>query len=105
MGHDVLKLIQALQSDVGHADFLTLVDEGSAPLQHIHGGKHFAALCAVPFAAVAADNARMVVVFNVQSVPCLALQFFLPIGKGALHLAQVERRLDHVGHEAVRLHV
>ena len=105
MGHHILKLIQALQPDVGHADFLPLVNKGSATLQHVHGGQHFAALHTVPLAAVAADNARMVVVFNVKGIPGLALQLFLPVREGALHLAQVEGRLDHVGHEAVRFHV
>ena len=56
-------------------------------------------------AAVAADDARVVVIFYVQGVPGLSLQLFLPFGEGALHLHEVEGHLDHVDHEAVCLHV
>ena len=105
MRHDVLKFIQTLEPDIGHADFLSLIDKGRAALQHIHGRQHFPAFHAVLLAAVAADDARMVMVLNIQRIPRFALQLFLPVRKGTLHLAQVERRLDHVRHKAVRLHV
>ena len=105
MGHDILELVQALHADVGHADFLPLVDKRRAALQHVHRGEHFSALHTVGFAPVTADNPRMIVILYIQRVPGLALQLLLPVGKGPLHLPQVELRLDHIRHEAVRFHV
>ena len=105
MRHDILKLIQTLHADIGHADFLPLVDKRRAPLQHIHRGEHLPALHAIGFASVAADDPRMIVVLDIQGVPCLALQFLLPVGKGPLHLPEVKPGLDHIRFEAVRLHM
>ena len=47
----------------------------------------------------------MIVVFDIQAVPGLALQFVLPVGHGPLQLPQVKGHTDHIGHEAVGLHV
>ena len=104
-GHHVLVHIQLRQAQIGHADLLPLVDEGRALLQHVHGGQHFPALHPVFLAAVAADNARVVVVFDVQGVPAPALQLVLPLAEGLFHLEKVERPADHIRHKAVGLHV
>ena len=47
----------------------------------------------------------MVVVFNVKRVPGLALELHLPGAEGLLHLAQIEGPADHVGGQAVGLHM
>ena len=64
--------------------------------------QHFCAFRLEAVAAVAGDHAGMVVVFDVQHIPALAVQLLLPLGVAALQLAEVEGHVDVVGHEAVR---
>ena len=104
-GHHVGVLLHLRQAEVGHADLLPLVDEGRAPLEQVHGRQHFPALHPVFLAAVAADDPGMVVVFDVQGGPGLALELLLPVGEGFFHLSQAEGAADHVGGQTVGLHV
>ena len=104
-GHHVRVLLHGGQAQVGHADLLALVEEGRAPLQQEHGRQHLAALPPVLLAAVAADDAGMVVILEIQRGPGPALQLLLPLGEGLLHLPQAEGPADHIGGQTVGLHV
>ena len=105
LGHHIRVQGRVLEAQVGHADLLALIDKRRAPLEDVHGRQHLAALVVVFLAAVAADDPGMVVVFDVERVPGPALELHLPLGEGLLHLAQVEGAADHVGGQAVRLHM
>ena len=105
MGHDVLVHVHVRQAQVQHTDLLPLIDERRAALEHIHCGQHLAALVPVCLVTVAADYARMIVIFDVQRVPAAPGQLILPVAEGALHLDEIEWQLHHVYHKAVRLHV
>lgn len=48
---------------------------------------------------------RVVVVLQVERVPGLARELFLPVRKGALELLETEGPLQKVGHDAVGFHV
>ena len=102
---DVLVHTELRQRVIHHAYLLPLIDKGRAALEHIHRGEHFAALRAVMLAAVAADDARMVMVFDVEGAPCASLKLYLPFAESTLHLQKIEGSVHNVGHEAVGLHV
>ena len=57
------------------------------------------------FATVAADNAGMIVILDIESVPCFSLQFFLPVGKRSFHLSQVKWCLNHIRFQTVCFHM
>ena len=105
MGHNVLVHVHVRQAQVQHADLLPLIDKRRAALEHIHCSQHLAALVAVGLVAVAADYARVIVIFDIQRVPAASGQLILPVAEGALHLDEIEGQLHHVYHEAVRLHM
>ena len=90
---------------VEHAYFLTLIDKRCTALHIAHSGEHFAAFVAEFFIAVTAYYSRMVVIFKVKSVPGSAVELFLPACKCRLHLFEIERRRNCIGHKAVCLHM
>ena len=100
-GLHILVHVGALGLPVQHADFLPLVDEGRALLEEHGGGECLAALFPIVFAAVAGDDAGMVVVFQVEHIPRPTCQFLLPRGKGVLHAVEGELGGEIVGKETV----
>ena len=77
-GLHVLVHVGAFRSPVGHADFLTLIEEGRPLLEQVHGGKALGALGPEFLASVAGNDSGMVVVFDVKGVPAPAAELFLP---------------------------
>ena len=59
----------------------------------------------VLLAAVAADDARMVMVLDIQRVPAAPFELELPVGEGLFHLHEIELGREDFIIEAVRLHV
>ena len=104
-GRHILIHIEPRQGDIRHADLLPLIDKGRAALENVHGGEHLPALVMVLLAAVAADDARMVMVLDVQSVPAAPFELELPIGEGLFHLHKIEFGREDFVIKAVRLHV
>ena len=105
---DVQILFDGMELDVGHADLLPLIDEGAALLEEVRGGQRRAALAPEAQRSVAADDAGMVMVLEVQRVPGFSGQSVLPAGEGALELSEGERvvqifRQEAVGHHRVEL--
>ena len=90
--------------DVGHADLLALVDEGAALLEEVGRRQGRAGLPPEQGAAIAADDPGVVVIFQIQAVPRLAIEAVLPAGEGLLQLAQGEGMVEILGEEAVRRH-
>lgn len=103
-GLHVLVAVDRLGIDVRHADLLSLIDDGRALLEEIRRRERLSALGVVLFAAVAADDAGMVVVFNIQKIPALPVQCLLPVLPDGLELHKAERVMGIVLQEAVALH-
>ena len=92
--------------DIGHADFLPLINKRRAALADIHCCEHFRAFV-VKFLviAVTADDARLVVIFNVKGVPAFAIQLFLPVVVNFFEPCQLEFAANTVHADAVDVHV
>ena len=102
---DVHKVLPALERIVQHADLLPLIDKMRSGHESVEGGECLAALHAVLLAAVAGDDAGLIVIFEIIGVPSYAVQLVLPVAVHLLELAEVELRPEIAGHEAIRLHV
>ena len=89
-GSNILIHIDRRQVDVRHADFLPLVDKGTALLEDIAGGETRAGLSPVSDAAVAVYYSGMIVILQIQCVPGLALKSVLPLRKCPLELSKTE---------------
>ena len=100
-GLDIPVFCRVFRPPVGHADLLTLIQEGCSLLEQIGGRQRLSAFGLKFLAAVAGDHTGMIVVFNVKHVPRLALEFVLPVGKGTLHLAQGKFCGNVVGKETI----
>ena len=81
-GLHVLVHAGALRSPVRHSNLLPLIDERRALQKQIADGQHFAALHAILLAAVARNDARVIVIFEIQGIPAASIQLRLPAGKG-----------------------
>ena len=81
-GLHVLVHTGAFRPPVRHAELLTLIDERRALQKQIADGQHFAALHAILLAAVARNDARVIVIFEIQGIPAASIQLRLPAGKG-----------------------
>ena len=100
-GLDIPVLLNGLRLPVQHTDLLTLIDEGGALLEQVGGCQHLAAFFPEFLAAVAGNDSGMVVVFDVQQVPCLTAQLVLPAGEGILQPHQREGQGHKVREQAV----
>ena len=109
VGHEVAALdilihIRVDGPPVGHADLLPLINEWCTLLEEIRRRQRLAALGAVFLAAVAGDNAGVVMVFQIQHVPRLAPQLPLPQIPHPLQPPQGEGCVGIVGIQTVGAH-
>ena len=100
-GLDILIHIGVVGTPVQHTDLLPLIEEGSALLEEIARGKGLAALRPKLLAAVAGDDAGMVMVFKIEHIPRPARKFVLPVGKRLFHAGEGELGGHIVGEETV----
>ena len=86
----ILVLVHVREVDVGHAQFLALINIGRAPHHVDHCGQHLRAAGPEQFAviAIAADLARLVVVPKVHRIPGFSLQRGLPAVERRPHILQ-----------------
>ena len=86
----ILVLVHVREVNVGHAQFLALINIGRAPHHVDHCGQHLRAAGPEQFAviAVAADLARLVVVPKVDRIPGFSLQRSLPAVERRAHILQ-----------------
>ena len=113
-GGNIQILINRIQGNIRHAQFLSLIEERCSPLENIGGGQHGRGSPPEMKISVAADHPGMIVVLQIQGIPChaggsfpacpLSLQAVFPPGKSALELAQAESVIDILCHKAVRHH-
>ena len=104
LGCHVNVLVDRVERDIGHAQLLSLIEERRATLQDVAGCQHGAGRPPVAETSVAADDAGMIMVLQIEREPGLALQAVLPSAERPLELAQPESVVNVFGHEAVREH-
>ena len=105
LSRNVLIHLDLRQTDIDHTDLLTLIYERSAALADIHRCEHLAALDSVFKAAVSVYDTRLIVVLDIECIPCLAVQLCLPVVIDILELSEAERRSYPAVEQAVRLHM
>ena len=100
-GLDVFIHLRILWLPVQHADFLTLIDKGRTLLEQIGGSQHFSAFFPECLTAVPGQDPGMVVIFQIQHVPCFSVQLGLPAGKSLLQPIEDEGGRNIVGEQTV----
>ena len=91
LGRDILIHLNLRQTDIDHTDLLTLIYERSAALADIHRREHLAALDSVFEAAVSVYDTRLIVVLDIECIPCLTVELCLPVVINILELSEAER--------------
>ena len=88
-----------------HTYFLPLIDEMRARKEGIDHRKGLAAFHTIVFTAVARDDARVVVVFEIVCIPRSVVELCLPLVERLFELYEIERRMHPVDDDAIRAHV
>ena len=86
----ILVHVRILRPPVQHADFLPLIQKGCSLLEQVGHRQGLSAFIWECLAAVAGDDPGVIVVFDVEHIPCLVPQLVLPLGEGFFHAAQRE---------------
>ena len=103
-GGHILIHLGIFRVPVHHADLLALVDKGRSLLEQIHSRQHFAAGFPIIRVAIAGDDPGMVMVFQEEHIPTLAVQLVLPVPEGLFQLFQRELRGEEILEKAVGTH-
>ena len=102
---NILVLADGIETNVGHAQLLALVDVGRA-LHHVEAGaQHLGRQLPVrPVVPEAGHDAGLVVIVPVEAVPALVLQAVLPAGQDVLQILKLKPFVGPLAAGAV-LHV
>jgi len=83
-----IDLLHRLESEVGHADLLALIDEGCAFQQHVHRRDRFGGFRR--FVPEDRGDPRIIMVLHVEGVPAVRSQVLLPTRKHLFEAQQIE---------------
>ena len=105
MGRNIHILIDRRKLDIRHTDLLALVYKRRSLLEQIADRKHRTACPVIPFISVSADDSWVVMVFQIQRIPCSSVQCFLPFAECMLQTSEVERTLHIFRKNAIGKHM
>ena len=98
-----LRIIVEIQGR--HAYLLPLIYEVRARKERVSHCKRLSALDAEVLVAVAGDDARVIVIFEIVGVPGSVIEFRLPLVESLFEFDEIERRVHPLDEYAIRAHV